>query len=123
MKKTTNTIYAVEARKQAWMKRLQAEVDRMVPILKSQPGVRRGILYGPLTPQQAGSETPLNLIVIQETVEPGEKRAEEIRQALQPAIELEFLVHTPHEWESLRKTDPFARQVEDEGIVLFGTGA
>lgn len=91
----------VEARRDAWLARLQAELDRMLELLKARPDVEQVILFGSLARKQAGARSDLDLVIIQDTPKRFLDRLADFYAYLGPRVEADILVYTPDEWNTL----------------------
>lgn len=114
-----NSKEAVEARKKAWLDRLQFELERMVACLKRHPNVRRVILFGSLARCEARNHSDIDIVIIQDTGKSFLARLDEFYGAIHPTVETDILVYTPREWDELRQSRDFVKRLEGEGVVLY----
>ena len=114
-----NTKEAVALRAGARRAKLQRELDRMLPLVEQQPGVRLVLLFGSMGRQDAGSRSDLDLVIVQNTEKRFMDRLDEFYRLLVPSVGTDILVYTPAEWEELKETRGFGRTVSAEGRVLY----
>ncbi len=98
---------------------LEAELQRFVEEMP-QLGMTRLILIGDLvagTP--AKPDTTLELVVVQETIEPHHRRHEFWATHLRPAVGTSFHVYTESEFNDFGEQDPILRQAAQYGDQLF----
>ena len=110
---------AVESRRRARRETLQAELDRMMALLRGHEGVRRVVLFGSLAEGNAGSRSDLDIAIVQDTDKRFLDRLKEIYDLLKPRVEADVLVYTPAEWEDLRVSRAFIRRIAERGVVLY----
>ena len=114
-----NTQEAIASRAAARRSKLQAELDRILPLLSQQPGVRRVVLFGSMARRETHSRSDLDLVIVQETEKPFLERLDEFYLLLVPRVGTDMLVYTPAEWEELRENGDFVRKISIEGRVLY----
>jgi len=110
---------SVRARRAAHATRLRADLERILALLRTHPGVQRVILFGSLSREQSHSRSDLDWVVIQETSKPFMDRLHEIYRLLLPRVPTDLLVYTPDEWPTLSRTRRFGKRIEEEGRVLY----
>ena len=98
-------------------RRLEAELDRIVPILP-RLGVLRAILFGSLARGDVGGQSDIDLILIAESNESFVERGARFYEALAPAVGIDILVYTPEEFEAVRGRGFFRRALA-EGRVVY----
>ena len=97
---------------------LENELERIVTILK-QESICKIILFGSMCGEDIGSATDIDLVVVRETQKRYLQRIEELIQLIKPRYAIDILVYTPQEFERLRLTNPFVRQITSQGKVLY----
>ncbi len=115
----SNTRTAVEDRRKARNRRLEDELARMLPLMRSSPEVRRVLLFGSLARGESGTRSDLDLVIVQETAKRFMDRLDEWYAKLTPGVETDLLVYTPEEWEMLTRTRSFVRRLSGEARVLY----
>ena len=88
---------------------LEAELQRMaaeLPML----GVERSYLTGDLATGEVEVGSALELVLVRETPEPFQRRADFFVSHLQPRVGTHFWVYTPEEFEELGDQDPVLRR-------------
>jgi predicted nucleotidyltransferase len=111
----------VEARRNTWLAKLNAELDRMLDLLKARSDVEQVILFGSLSRKQAGARSDLDLIIIQKTNKRFLDRLGEFYSYLGPKVATDILVYTPEEWKTLPQTRCFFNKLQQEGVLLYDT--
>lgn len=109
----------VEARRNAWLARLNAELDRMLALLKARSDVEQVILFGSLSRKQAGARSDLDLVIIQKTDKRFLDRLGDFYSYLGPKVGTDILVYTPEEWKTLPQNRFFFKKLQQEGVVLY----
>ncbi len=97
---------------------LENELERIVAILK-QENICKIILFGSMCGETIGSASDIDLVVVQETKKRYLQRIEELIQLINPRYAIDILVYTPEEFERLRLTNSFVRQITTQGKVLY----
>jgi predicted nucleotidyltransferase len=115
----SNSKEAVEARKQAWVQRLQAELNRMLDLLRQRADVEKVIVAGSMARGDAGVHSDLDVVVIQKTDKRFLDRLGDFYSYLCPTVETDILVYTPQEWEELALSRGFFRRLHREGVVMY----
>jgi len=98
---------------------LEAELRRMLPEL-APFGALRAWLVGDLARGRAGPESELELVIVQETEEPFQRRPDFWTAHLRPRVGARFLVYTPEEVEALDEVDPLLVDAQRHGETLVG---
>jgi hypothetical protein len=98
---------------------LEAELARLVEQLPAL-GALRAVLVGDLASGRCRPDSELELVLVQETAEPFQRRAEFWVNHLRPRVGTRFLVYTPDEVEALGELDPLLREAEARGKLLIG---
>ena len=114
-----NSREAVERRRKERLECLQSELQRMLALLKQQPGVLRVILFGSLARGESGSHSDLDIVIVQDTTKRFMDRLDEMYRLLIPEVATDILVYTPSEWDTQTVPRPFIRQARLYGKVLY----
>ncbi len=88
---------------------LEAELQRMaaeLPML----GVERSYLLGDLATGEVDVASALELVLVRETAEPFQRRADFFVSHLQPRVATHYWVYTPEEFDELGERDPVLRR-------------
>ena len=100
--------------------RLEAELQRFLPIVIDQMHPERIILFGSLANGQVHEWSDLDIAVIAETDLPFLDRLEQVFLLLEPHVGLDVLVYTPKEWDHLMATRLFIQQeIVQKGRVIY----
>lgn len=76
---------------------LTGELDRLTPLLRALPGVRRAWVFGSLAAGTVHAGSDLDLLVERDTDEPFLDRAITLVRELRPAVTVDVFVYTPAE--------------------------
>jgi predicted nucleotidyltransferase len=106
------------APKERRKKRLTAELERLVHVLKTQD-VEQVILFGSLMSGNVNSASDIDLLVVKQTDKRFLDRLDEMYSLLQPTVALDLLVYTPEEAEVLTYTNRFIGNIFEHGRVLY----
>ncbi len=106
------------ALKERRKKRLTAELERLVHVLKTQD-VEQVILFGSLMSGNVHSASDIDLLVVKHTDKRFLDRLDEMYSLLQPTVALDLLVYTPEEVEVLTYTNRFIGNIFEHGRVLY----
>src|SRR5687768_5533316 len=98
---------------------LDAELQRFLDDAQTF-GALRMYVVGPHVRGEAGPDTELELVIIQETAEPFHRRADFWVTHLRPRVGTRFLVYTPDEFEALSDLDPILVDAQRMGMVVVG---
>jgi len=118
-----NSKEAVERRNTERRECLHRELQRMLTLLKQQPGVRCVILFGSMARGEARSHSDLDLVILQDTTKRFMDRLDEMYRLLTPGVATDILVYTPSEWDTLTAGRPFIRRAKRDGRVLYESQA
>ena len=110
---------AVERRRREHTERLQAEIDRILPLLSSRPDVLRVVVFGSVARGEVRETSDLDLVIVQDTELRFMDRLDEFYQLLLPSVDMDILVYAPGEWAALCRDRSFVRRVQSEGRVLY----
>ena len=83
-------------------------------------GAMRAWIVGELARGVVTPETELELVIVQETVEPFQRRGEFWESHLRPRVGTRYLVFTPDEADEFEGADPLLREATMRGEVLVG---
>jgi predicted nucleotidyltransferase len=99
---------------------LEAELARIVQVLREQYAPQRILLFGSLASGQVGEWSDIDLVIVKETDRRFLDRIREVMQLLQPQVGMDILVYTPQEFAQLSRERPFVRQeILQQGSVLY----
>ena len=98
---------------------LDAELERFAEELPPL-GVYRAYLTGDVAVRKIEPDTELELVLVQDTVEPFHRRSDFFVSHLRPSVGARFLVYTPDEFEELESIDPVLVEATMHGEVIFG---
>ncbi len=103
-------------RRDRYRERLQTELDRWIPLLKGR-GAHLILLFGSMASGRAGLFSDADLLVVMPSEKGFLDRTADLHQLLMPRVDLDLVVYTPEEFESIRGR-PFVRRALREGRVL-----
>jgi hypothetical protein len=83
-------------------------------------GAMAAWIVGAMARGQVGPETELELVVVQVTDEPFQRRGDFWESHLRPRVGTRYLVYTPEEVDDLSETDPLLREAMTTGESLVG---
>lgn len=90
-------------------------IEQLLPTL----GVEKVILTGDMASGNYSPDSRIDLIVVQETDRPFGRRADFFSYHLGSGVEVETLVYTPEEFETLRQTLPALQAACEKGRVIY----
>ena len=97
---------------------LYGELKRILSILVARD-VEKVILFGSLAAGDIGSESDIDLIVVERTEKRFLERLDEVYSEVQPRVATDILVYTPEEITALEQSSSFVRHAMREGRVLY----
>ena len=98
---------------------LQAEARRFSE--EAPPyGVMAAWIVGDLATGQVTPESELELVIVQETEEPFQRRGEFWESHLRPRVGTRYQVYTPEEVDDLAETDPLLQDAMTHGESIVG---
>ena len=100
-------------------KMLEAELARFIEEMR-QLGMTRMWIIGGLATGEVEVDSGLELVLVQETDEPWQRRADFWNIHLRPRVGTQFYVFTPEEFEQSAEDDPLLRQITYEGEQVYG---
>lgn len=95
---------------------LKVELERILKQLKSDPSVRKVLLFGSLARGDARDHSDIDLIVVKDTQMRFLDRLDEFYDDAREAMDI--LVYTPQEFEEM-KNRPFIKMALREGKMLY----
>lgn len=98
---------------------LDAELERLVAEMP-QLGMLRMWVTGDLAVGRVTAESLLDLVLVQETDEPWQRRADFWNVHLRPRVGTRFSVFTPREFDELSDSDPLLVRAATEGEQVYG---
>jgi len=99
---------------------LEAELARIVQVLREQYAPQRILLFGSLASGQVGEWSDIDLVIVKETDRRFLDRIREVMQLLRPQVGMDILVYTPEEFAELSRERPFVREeILQKGRVLY----
>jgi predicted nucleotidyltransferase len=78
----------------------EAELCRLVPVLRRLPGVREAWLFGSLAAGQVHAGSDIDLLVVRDTDELFPDRLVTLVRELEPKVRVDVFVYTPAEFET-----------------------
>ena len=115
----SNTKQAVEARQEARKDALNAELERLVELLRARPEVMRVALFGSLAAGNVGARSDLDLAVVARSSVDFPTSYEEYYCYLRPEVPLDLLVYTPHEWQHMLASSRLVQRIARDGGILY----
>ncbi len=100
-------------------KMLDAELERLVAEMP-QLGLLRMWVIGDLALGRVTTESMLDLVLIQETEEMWQRRADFWNVHLRPRVGTRFSVFTSEEFDEVSESDPMLILAANEGELVFG---
>ncbi len=98
---------------------LDAELERLVAEMP-QLGMTRMWVIGELAMGRVTAESQLDIVLIQETDEPWQRRADFWNVHLRPRVGTRFSVFTSQEFDDLSGSDPLLISAATEGELVYG---
>ena len=83
-------------------------------------GAMAAWIVGDYSTGKVDPETELELVIVQETDEPFQRRGEFWESHLRPRVGTRYLVYTPEEVDEYAETDPLLQQAMTIGEALIG---
>lgn len=100
--------------------RLQEELDRVLPIIRSQYQPERIILFGSLATGTVGQWSDLDLAIIKQTKKRFLDRLLEVANLVHSRIATDFVVYTPEEFAQMALDNYFVRdEIVERGKILY----
>ena len=100
--------------------KLQAELDRFMPILINQFNALKIIVFGSYAENRVMEWSDLDIVVVRETSLRFLDRSAELIRALRPQVGVDFFVYTPMEWNKLIRENLFVRtEIVGKGKELY----
>ena len=98
---------------------LDAELERLIAEMP-QLGMLRMWVIGDLAMGRVTAESGLDLVLVQETDEPWQRRADFWNIHLRPRVGTRFSVFTPEEFDKFSDSDPLLITAATEGELVSG---
>jgi hypothetical protein len=98
---------------------LEAELQRLVDEMP-QLGMTAMYLVGPFARGEVGPQTVLDLVVVQETEDPVQRRADFWTTHLRPRLGINFFVYTQDEFENPPGRDMILHDAANNGERVYG---
>lgn len=98
---------------------LDAELERLVSEMP-QLGMLRMWVIGDLAMGRVDAESILDLVLVQETDEPWQQRADFWNVHLRPRVGTRFSVYTSEEFDEFSDSDPLLVSAATEGELVYG---
>ena len=98
---------------------LDAELERLIAEMP-QLGMLRMWVIGDLAMGRVTADSVLDLVLVQETDEPWQRRADFWNVHLRPRVGTRFSVFTPEEFDEFGDSDPLLVQAATEGELVSG---
>lgn len=100
--------------------RLQEELDRVLPILRTQYQPERIVLFGSLATGTVGPWSDLDLVIIKQTKKRFLDRLLEVANLVHSRIATDFVVYTPEEFAQMVLNNYFVREeIVEKGKMLY----
>jgi hypothetical protein len=98
---------------------LEAEARRFA--VEAPPyGAMAAWIVGDMACGQIGPETELELVIVQLTAEPFQRRGEFWESHIRPRVGTRYLVYTPDEMDDLSDVDPLLQEAMTAGEAIVG---
>lgn len=94
------------------LKRLQSSFKLLLP------DIQKAILFGSASKENLRLTSDIDIVIIMDTDMEFLERQKFVYQKLKPVL-AELLVYTPSEFEKLKETSSFVKQVLKEGKVIY----
>lgn len=100
--------------------RLQEELDRILPIIRSQYEPERIVLFGSLATDTVGPWSDLDLAIIKRTDKRFLDRTLDVFNLVGAGLATDFLVYTPEEFAVMARDNDFVREeIIHKGKVVY----
>jgi predicted nucleotidyltransferase len=102
--------------------RLEAELQRFLPLLQEQYGAERILLFGSLAPGEVHEWSDIDLVIVKDTSRRFLDRSKDVMELLRPplGVGIDILVYTPEEFDQMAKERLFFRQeIVEKARVLY----
>ena len=119
----SNTKQAVEERREARRGALNAELERLVELLRARPEVIRVVLFGSLAAGHVAARSDLDLAVVAHSGDDFAARYQEYYCYLRPEVPLDLFVYTPDEWQQMRTSSRLVQRIARDGRILYAANA
>jgi predicted nucleotidyltransferase len=109
----------LKAMRQAYQRKLEAALDLLTDQLSRLPEVRLVVLFGSYATGRRDLFTDLDLLVVMKSDQDFVTRTARLYQRLHPGVDMDLVVYTPEEFESMRENNVFVRQAIRDGKILY----
>jgi len=101
--------------------KLQAALDQFMAVLVSEYRPRKVILFGSLATGEVAEWSDIDLVIVKDTPKRFLDRLKEVALLCNAPVGVDYLVHTPREFDDLKAEDnPFFRdEILQKGRVLY----
>ena len=113
----------VDARCAARRAALEAELARLVTLLRARPNVRRVLLFGSLALDQVGESSDLDMAVIADSQASFGDRYQQFYCYLRPQGPLDLFVYTQQEWDSMVQDGGLPHRIASQARVVYQAAA
>jgi predicted nucleotidyltransferase len=110
----------------ARQKRLEAELERFLPLLQEQYEAERILLFGSLAAEEVHEWSDIDLVIVKDTSRRFLDRTKDVMDLLRPplGVGIDILVYTPEEFDQMAKERLFFRQeIVEKARVLYEADA
>jgi uncharacterized protein len=108
----------IDARREDYVRRLDASLERLIERLSVLPEVKRISVFGSFARGRRDLFTDLDVLVVIETSDSLPKRLARLYPLVGADVDLDLLAWTPAEYEEMRER-PFGRSIAAEERVLY----
>lgn len=99
---------------------LQAELDRILPIIRSQYQPERIILFGSFLNDSIGEWSDLDIAIIKRTDKRFLDRLLEVARLIHSRVATDVIVYTPQEFEEMADDNYFVREeIVQKGKIVY----
>jgi predicted nucleotidyltransferase len=102
---------------------LEAELARILPLLVSEYGAEKVIVFGSLATGEVGEWSDIDLVVIKETDKRFMDRIDDVTRIIRPRLATDVVVYTPAGFERMCEGRRFFREeIVAKGRVVYDAG-
>lgn len=99
---------------------LEAELDRILPLLEEQYAAEAVLLFGSVANGDIHQWSDLDLVIVKHTDRRFLDRIKDVIELIQPQIGMDIVVYTPEEFTTLSEGRPFVRdEILAKSKVLY----
>ena len=100
--------------------RLEAELQRFLPLLQEQYQAERILLFGSLADGRVHEWSDIDLVIVKDTPQRFLDRTKDVIELLRPRVGVDILVYTPDEYDQMYQERLFFRQeIADKAQILY----